>query len=274
MKKLFTILTTLLLTASVCAQLPEKMSYQAVIRGLDNSLVTNQTIGLKISIVRTYFMGVPSIRYSETQTPTTNANGLISIVIGGGTVVSGSISTIDWTDGSYSLRTEIDPTGGTSYTITGSSQMLSVPYALHAKTTDSLTVVTYEIGDHFGGGIIFYVTPNKQHGLIAETIDQSSACSWYYAQNVISTSANHSTEGKNYTDWRLPTRYELSLLNSQKTIVGGFANSVYVNCFYWSSTLEGFESSIGCWSTNFRVEDLEVPQAMDNEHRIRAIRSF
>ncbi len=77
--------------------------------------------------------------YVETQTPTTNANGLVSIEIGDGTTVSGNFSTIDWVNGPYFIKTETAPTGGTNYTIAGTSQLLSVPYALHAKTAESLS---------------------------------------------------------------------------------------------------------------------------------------
>ncbi|MEO6977276.1 MAG: hypothetical protein ABI113_02825, partial [Mucilaginibacter sp.] len=56
-------------------------------------------------------------------------------VIGTGTVVSGSLATIDWANGTYFIKTETDPTGGSTYTITGTSQLLSVPYALSAGTS-------------------------------------------------------------------------------------------------------------------------------------------
>jgi len=77
--------------------------------------------------------------YKETQTPTTNVNGLVSLEIGDGTVVSDDFSTIDWANGSYFIKTDTDPAGGTNYTITGTSQLLSVPYALHAKTAESIS---------------------------------------------------------------------------------------------------------------------------------------
>ena len=130
-------LTNLLICSSLWAQSPEKMSYQAVIRNSSDALLTNTTVGMRISILQ----GSPSgtAVYTETQTPTTNANGLVSIEIGGGTVVSGDFSTIDWANDSYFIKTETDPTGGTSYTITGTSQLLSVPYALHAKTAETVT---------------------------------------------------------------------------------------------------------------------------------------
>ena len=142
MRKLFTILVAVLLTASVflpqqaSAQSPEKMSYQAVVRDASDNLVTNQEVGMQISILKGSESG--SSVYAETRTDTTNANGLVSVEIGTGTT-SDDFSTIDWTDGPYFIKTETDPTGGTSYTITGTSQLLSVPYALHAKTAESIT---------------------------------------------------------------------------------------------------------------------------------------
>lgn len=131
MKKLYIILVALLLSAITFAQTPEKMSYQAVVRDSGDNLISNQPVGMQISILQ----GSASVTavYEETQTPTTNANGLVSLEIGSGTVVSGDFTTIDWANDTYFIKTEIDPTGGTSYTITGTSQLLSVPYALQAK---------------------------------------------------------------------------------------------------------------------------------------------
>lgn len=138
MKRIITICAAILMSASVFAQSPNKMSYQAVIRNTSNALVTSSAVGMQISILQGSSTGTPV--YVETQTPTTNANGLASIEIGGGTVVSGNFSIIVWANGPYFVKTETDPTGGTSYSITGTSQLLSVPYALHAKNSDSWTV--------------------------------------------------------------------------------------------------------------------------------------
>jgi microcystin-dependent protein len=128
MRKLFTILAALLLTASVFSQAPQKMSYQAVIRNSSNALVTSTAVGMKISIFQGSTTGTPV--YVETQIPSTNANGLVTIEIGGGT----GFNTIDWANGPFYIKTETDPTGGTNYTITGTSQLLSVPYALYAAS--------------------------------------------------------------------------------------------------------------------------------------------
>ncbi|MFA7686678.1 MAG: tail fiber protein [Moheibacter sp.] len=110
---------------------PEKMSYQAVIRDANGALLSNQIVGVQITI----WMGSTQV-YVETHTPTTNTNGLISIEVGAGTVVSGVFSTLDWGNGLFSIQNEIDPDGGTNYSITGTSPLLSVPYAFHAKTVD------------------------------------------------------------------------------------------------------------------------------------------
>jgi hypothetical protein len=133
MKKLYTILAALFLTAIAFAQAPEKMSYQAVVRDSGDALVTSQPVGMQISILQTTATGTAV--YVETQTPTTNVNGLVSLEIGTGIVVSGDFTTIDWSTDSYFIKTEIDPAGGTTYTITGTSQLMSVPFALYAKTS-------------------------------------------------------------------------------------------------------------------------------------------
>lgn len=115
------------------AQAPSKMSYQAVVRNSSNQVVANQTVGMQISILQGSVSGTAV--YVETQAPVTSNSGLVSIVIGTGTVVSGSLATIDWANGTYFIKTETDPTGGSTYTITGTSQLLSVPYALSAGTS-------------------------------------------------------------------------------------------------------------------------------------------
>ncbi len=137
MRKVFTFLVTILLTTSVFAQSPEKMSYQAVVRDAANKLVINQAIGMQISILQGSVSGTEV--YIETHSPTSNANGLVSVEIGSGTIVSGDFASIDWANGPYFIKTETDPTGGTNYTIIGTNQLVSVPYALHAKTAETVT---------------------------------------------------------------------------------------------------------------------------------------
>lgn len=124
------VMLIVLINSSLWAQAPDKMSYQAVIRDADDELITDTQVGMQITILQGSEDG--TVVYIETQSPSTNANGLISIQIGGET----GFSDIDWSNGSYFIKTETDPTGGTNYNIIGTTQLLSVPYALHAKTAD------------------------------------------------------------------------------------------------------------------------------------------
>ena len=140
MKKIYSLLLTVTITTlSLFAQAPRKISYQAVIRDSGNQLVINTEIGMRISILQGSVFGASV--YIETLTPETNANGLVTIEIGreDATVVTGDFPQINWSDGPYFIKTETDPSGGTTYTITGTSQLLSVPYALHSGTAEILT---------------------------------------------------------------------------------------------------------------------------------------
>ena len=117
------------------AQAPNKMTYQAVIRDGSDGLITSSNVGLRIQILQGSEFGAAV--YVETHSPTTNTNGLVSIEVGTGNIVSGDFTTIDWTNGPYFIKNEVDPNGGTNYTISGTSELLSVPYALHAASAKS-----------------------------------------------------------------------------------------------------------------------------------------
>ena len=153
MKKLYTLVAAVLLTAISFAQSPEKMSYQAVVRNSGDDLVANQAIGMQISILQGSAIGTAV--YIETQSPTTNINGLVSFEIGNGMIVSGTFAAIDWSAGPYFIKTETDPTGGSSYSITGTSQLLSVPFALYSANTAGLDLKADKASPTFTGDVIF-----------------------------------------------------------------------------------------------------------------------
>jgi len=132
MKNLFTLILSLLLAVSTFAQIPDKMSYQAVARNSSDQLIVNQQIGMQISILQDVEDGTPV--YTETQTPITNSNGLVTIEVGG----EAGWDAIDWSSGVFFIKTEIDPDGSTNYTITGTSKLLSVPYAIYAKDAGNI----------------------------------------------------------------------------------------------------------------------------------------
>jgi hypothetical protein len=142
MRKIDTIIIMVLFSMGIFAQTPELMTYQAIIRNADGQLVTNQEIGMQISILQGSDIGEPV--YVETQTSFTNDNGLITLEIGVG-ATSDIFSDIDWLAGPYFIKTETDPTGGASYSITGISQLLSVPYALLAKTVEDIPITGDEV---------------------------------------------------------------------------------------------------------------------------------
>ena len=169
MKKLFSSISIIVLTATLWAQSPQKMSYQAVIRNSSQVLVTSAVVGMKISILQGSATGTAV--FVETQTPTTNANGLISIEIGSGTPVTGTIGNINWANGSNFIKTETDPSGGTNYTISGTSQLLSVPYALYAKTAGDTTIMVKTFGDQTIAGI---KTFNKDILVNGQTIGEGN----------------------------------------------------------------------------------------------------
>ena len=138
MRRLLTIIAILFVNIIAMAQAPSKMSYQAVIRS-NNALVVSTQIGMRVSIIKDSATGI--IVYQETYNPqpTTNANGLVSVEIGGGNPSFGLFDNIDWSASTYFVKIETDVTGGTNYINVGVSQLLSVPYALNAKSSSMVT---------------------------------------------------------------------------------------------------------------------------------------
>ncbi|MDG1689207.1 MAG: hypothetical protein P8I02_00280, partial [Flavobacteriales bacterium] len=167
MKKIYTLLPALLINIFCFGQTPEKITFQAVIRDASDALLSNQNIGMQISIVQGSVNG--NVIYSETHNPISNNNGLVNLEIGDGTVASGSFNSINWSNGPFFIKTETDPNGGNSYSITGTSQLMSVPFALHAKVAESVATPTYTIGSWPElGGYVFWVSADGKHGLVSE----------------------------------------------------------------------------------------------------------
>ena len=136
MKRKITRLAVLLLLAAYCflptaySQVPQAFNYQAVARDNSGNLIVSHNVGVEIYIRQTSSTG--TVVYIETFTALTNQFGLFTLQIGTGTPVVGTFSTIDWSTGSYWLQVQMDPTGGNSYVDMGTSQLLSVPYAMYA----------------------------------------------------------------------------------------------------------------------------------------------
>lgn len=147
MKKSFILFSacTLLSIGASYAQAPARFNYQGIARTASGSPLANQAVGLRISVLDGSATG--TVVYSETQMATTNAFGLYTLAIGGGTVGTGTLAGVNWNSGSKYIHVEIDPTGGTSYADLGTTQLLSVPYALSAGApTLTLTGSTLSAG--------------------------------------------------------------------------------------------------------------------------------
>ncbi|MBS1232157.1 MAG: hypothetical protein H6R35_995, partial [Bacteroidetes bacterium] len=138
MKKIFTPLLLIYATFCLSAQTPQKISYQFVVRNAGGTLVANSPVGVRIAILQGSASGTVVYHELFNPNPLTNANGLVSIEIGTGLPIIGTFSSIKWAEGPFYLKTETDPAGGTSYTVVGTSELISVPYALYSETAESI----------------------------------------------------------------------------------------------------------------------------------------
>jgi hypothetical protein len=135
MKKIIVSIAAILsLSMYSFGQAPEGFKYQAVLRDAGNTILNNQAVGVKMSILQGSVSG--TLIYTETFSITTNGFGLINLEIGTGTTTD-IFSTIDWANGPFFVETATDLAGGTTYELMGVSQLMSVPYALYAKTSGS-----------------------------------------------------------------------------------------------------------------------------------------
>lgn len=301
MKRTLLFFLSLMLFAMVAiAQSPEAFKYQAVARDAGGQILANQSVSFQISILQGSASGTSV--YSETHAATTNTFGLVNLEIGNGTVASGDFSAIDWGTDTYFTQIEMDASGGTNYQLMGTSQLLSVPYALHAKTAENVPA-PLQIGDTHAGGIIFYLDPDGVHGLVAAPTDQSTGAEWgCYGTNIpgapnvsnfptgpgtdigwgaVNTTAivNNCTDAgiaarlcddlvlNGYNDWFLPSTGELNLMYTNLHLdgLGGFAAG-----FYWSSTEV---VGIVAWGQGFAdgVQDFDDKFGLN---RVRAVRAF
>jgi len=186
MKNIIIIITSILLillsTSHLTAQSPQKMSFQAVIRNINNVPVSMSTIGIRISVIYGSPEGIAV--YTETQNGNTNSNGLISLQIGTGKVMVGTFASIDWANGPFFIKTETDPNGGNDYTIVGTSELLSVPYALFALNT--------HLNDHIGTSYEKMDLSSLKIGQIIN-INMTKGVDFYTAGHILisSTGDNH-----------------------------------------------------------------------------------
>jgi hypothetical protein len=313
MSKKITLLSTLcflLFTLGVKAQTPPNaFNYSAVARNAAGQPIAITTIGIQITILKTSPTGAS--QYSENHFVNTDAFGLFNLVIGAGAVQSGSMATIDWSNDNYYLKVGMDAAGGTNFLTMGTTQLLSVPYALYAKSAGTVSGggtggnFTHYIGEEFGGGVIFHLWKDAQgleHGLIVDKTDLSTSQVWSNIETLIGPSAqspwdglsnsnaivgqaghissaaalclNSNNGGQN--DWYLPSIDELSLLwhsrfNVNKTLSTIGGATSLPNLATYWSSSE--TGDVGAWI--FRFDDgFAANGSKNNAYYVRAVRAF
>ena len=262
MKKLFTLLA-IAITLIATAQAPQGFNYQATVRNSSGALIINQNVNFKFNIMLNSQTSLPV--YSETHQAPTDDLGQVNLTVGSGTATSGTFAGINWASGSYFLGIELNT--GAGYVAMGTTQLLSVPYALHANTATSTTGnnvgFTHYVGELFGGGIIVSVwkTAGVEHGLIASLTDLGTSV-WSNVTDVLVGTSK--TDGQantiaiinqlghissaaklcddfisgGFSDWYLPSSFELNQCYNAATILSnvlGDANG-FQSLYYWSST--------------------------------------
>jgi hypothetical protein len=194
MKKIFYFLIFLASTEA-SAQAPQGIPYQAIARNASGAAIANTAVKVRFSIRDSIATG--AIKYQETHNPTTSALGLFSVNVGMGTVVSGTFSGINWGKNAKFLQVELNTTGGTTYTDLGTTQMMSVPYALYAGRAES----SFEAMNYLPRPTSFSLPSLNTFGYYEAIL---------YCYNLTESG---------FSDWRMPTLSEIDYLRDGVGII-------------------------------------------------------
>jgi hypothetical protein len=168
---IFMVLAALLVNFSAFASAPQGLNYQAVVRNSSGIILPNQAVNMRFSIRSDSING--SIKYSETDSGFTNALGIFTVIIGGGNIFSGSFDSIHWAACSHFLQVEMDVTGGNNFLQMGTSQLVSVPYALYAKSAGSVSLTPTMYPTIAGSDTI--VVGTSSYIIVTSTVTPSAA---------------------------------------------------------------------------------------------------
>jgi hypothetical protein len=314
MSKKITLLSTLcflLFALGAKAQTPPNaFNYSAVARNAAGQPIATTTIGIQITILKTSPTGAS--QYSENHFVNTDAFGLFNLVIGAGAVQSGSMATIDWSNDNYYLKVGMDAAGGTNFLTMGTTQLLSVPYALYAKSAGTVSGggtggnFTHYIGEEFGGGVIFHLWKDAQgleHGLIVDKTDLSTSQVWSNIDqtligpsaqspwdglsnsNAIVGQAGHSSSAAalclnstngGQSDWYLPSIQELNMLwNNYYTVARSLtqiSGATQLQLAVYWSSSE--YANFSAWSFSFYTGSAYGTSLKTNASYVRAVRAF
>jgi hypothetical protein len=249
--KLFFLFSFFFSLFSAHAQAPEKMSYQAVIRNASNTLITNQAIGMRVSILQGSATGTEVYKELFNPNPQTNINGLLTIEIGSGLPITGTFAGINWANGPFFIKTETDPSGGTSYSIVGTSQLLSSPYALYAKNSGNV----WGLNGNVAASTNFIGTTNdidlvfKRNNSIAGRISENNTSIGFNSLNPTSSGDSNTAIGvESMLSNTAGYRNTSTGFGSLRSNTSGFENtsigyaSLYYNTTGNSNTASGFNA--------------------------------
>ena len=219
MKKILIFLLVLFAGVTFVMAQPQKMTYQVVVRNSNNELVVNQPVGIQVSIIRDSATG--PVVYRETHVANTNSNGLVSIVIGEG--VNPFLTTmadVQWGKYDHYLQVDIDPLGGITYTITGTQQLMTVPYAFYAGQTNKADTALFAYNVANADTTLF--SYNSGNALNANYANHSDTA--LYSHNAGNANYAANAGDANYADSAKVANYSHNAGNANYAANAGDAN--------------------------------------------------
>jgi hypothetical protein len=306
MNRLLILLPILICLNNTRSQVPQAIPYQAAAMYANGQSLINKSIMVKFCILDSSATGTNL--YTETHNTTTNSLGIFNLNIGSGIAISGNFGALNWGSNAKFLKVELDTSAlGNNYSVIGTQQMMSVPYALYAKSAGNIIGVrffTHYIGEEFGGGIIFHLWKDSsgvEHGLIVNKTDLSASQPWSNVTTLIGTAAQSNWDGlsnsnsiiaqaghsnsaaamclnlvsNGQSDWYLPTMQELFMLwNNYYTVVMTLKRlpgaSELQPVRYYSSNEENNSTA---WTFNFKA-GVTFSTIKTNANLVRPIRAF
>ena len=252
MKKQFTLAVTILISVITFAQ--NGINYKAIVKDDSGNVITNQQIQIQFSILK----GTAQANvYTETHSPTTDANGLVILNIGEGTPVSGDFTSLDWGSDDYYLNVQLNTgVAGSSFIDLGTTQFTAVPYALQAEKASNVFSGNYD-------DLVDTPTIIEPKGL--ETIDEGNGIGWRLVgqdpnnygnigENAVdlSNSSNNSTTRGATGSSSTAMGFRTTALGAQSTTMGSYteASGIYSTAMGYNTTASGnYSTAMGYRTT-------------------------